>query len=503
MTVAEKVKSYAESFVRHEDDKIREKLGYAGPGDASKDDKATDFNREMKDRFDHYREGKDPLSYPVNEQHKYFEATVDSFNVSDHQSLQDRVDHAKEIADRDFKNLYKTVDKVEHNASLTYPEDVTKAMSKAGIKAQDTWRGDDGTIYFNFKNQKQLAEFNKAYNGDDQARQITGEDNLAYARQQRFNDKWVQDARAKLDEFKEDYSQTLTHSENDHQQAAHRMQETIIEANQYLLPGNKTNQELNYVAAVAPDDSRQASDRRQASHDTDENRIAAFNPDHRDEHENSDQKLAKYQEDIEEYADKISIAAAEAFKDKFQNFENLSDADQAAMHSLNAHLYDAAGATTAQYLEPRAEYLATKENGDELWANEIRAAEGKTVNQIAELSHAIEHGAQGSHYFYDPNNDGNRQLASLEWTDQPITDPAEIRSLNDAVHEIVENTGHDPFANRVQIELTGRLADRLNHQIETDDYDEAQITARALQYILPDRDRDGLPEADKEAPQNP
>lgn len=215
-------------------------------------DKLESFASEMEQsgsRFaEAFRGEKDLMEFPARERAEHIEARVEAYGSMDFKDGKERREYAADVAKHDFKHIYRELDKTEHNGSLAYPDDVRKAMKDAKIDDKDTWRGEDGTIYFNFKNQKQLADFNKAYGEPGKAKAITGEDNLAYARQQRDNSDWHENIRKKVDGCAQDYKNALIDSPNEPEKAVSDMQKAIEDAARYAGLSDKA--QASNIAAV-------------------------------------------------------------------------------------------------------------------------------------------------------------------------------------------------------------------------------------------------------------
>lgn len=467
-------------------------LDHSGSGDSSDDHQAADFHKEMKDAFKDYRESKSTLQYPTHQQLDYLNATVESFNKMDYDTDQSRKEHALEHAKKEFKSSYDYLDKVEHNGSLSYPEDVVKAMNRANIKPQDTWRGEDGTIYFNFKNERQLNDFNKAYKGDDKATWLTDAEDLKHARAQRnTDDEWVTDRKAKLDDFADQYAETLAHSANDQKQAATQMHEILLEAEEYMKPGSKAVEQNNHIAAFTPDYQEPEPTAEQNGF------IASF---HDSSYETQEEKFAKYSQRIEEFTEDASEAAVNAFHNRFPDTDHLPETDQDAMDKIRESLEHAARQSIETRLHQDAEHFSHKSAGDEEWSKNYIDLKNATTAQAEAIADAIEHGADHSRVNFHADDGATIEPAQLQWTDQPITDPADLRDIADYLAEVAENPMRyqRDHQNHLQYQVAADLGEQLAEHLNQGNHHEASTTARALQYILPNEDRDGLPQSTAE-----
>ena len=561
-------------------------------------DKLESFASEMEQsgtRFaEAFRGEKDLMEFPVRERAEHIEARVEAYGNMDFKDGKERREYAADVAKHDFKHIYRELDKTEHNGSLAYPDDVRKAMKDAKIDAKDTWRGEDGTIYFNFKNQKQLADFNKAYGEPGKAKAITGEDNLAYARQQRDNSDWHENIRKKVDGCAQDYKNALIDSPNEPEKAVSDMQKAIEDAARYAGLSDKaqasniaavhdqqeaggyqeSDKDKPLIGAVAFEagDQKQATgqedehdqdqatgkkaeadpavigaisfeacDQKQATGQEDEHDqvqaagekaeadpdqavigAISFEAEPKDAEYSDDDKRVQYRNEAIDDAQAIKEEAAGYFRDRFENID-MPEQEREAIEYLG-HRLETAAASDARETLLEASELRLQGQYDE-GEREYRITHRDEIDRLRDesiiIAEAVEYGSETRGLMHSPEGAGYLP-AAVEWTEDPPESLSDLQAIDHQVQEISSSLNSGIYAgergNALQARMFRDIGNELHQSLsnaehyassatplsaeQQADYQEyiqhARTTARALQYLAPDGQRDGIPERERE-----
>ena len=565
-------------------------------------DKLESFASEMEQsgtRFaEAFRGEKDLMEFPARERAEHIEARVEAYGSMDFKDGKERREYAADVAKHDFKHIYKELDKTEHNGSLAYPDDVRKAMKDAKIDAKDTWRGEDGTIYFNFKNQKQLADFNKAYGEPGKAKAITGEDNLAYARQQRDNSDWHDNIRKKVDGCAQDYKNALIDSPNEPEKAVSDMQKAIEDAARYA--GLSDQAQASNIAAVhdqeeagsyresdkdkpligaiafeagdkkqatgqeedsyqesdkekpligsiefEADDKRQAagqeaesdqvqatgekteSDQVQATGEKDEADpdqavigAISFEAEPKDAEYSDDERRVQYRNEAMDDAQAIKDEAAGYFRDRFEHID-MPEAEREAVDYLSHRLETAAASHARETLLEASDLKLKGEEGAKEYQQIGQDAAATFREETFAIAEAIESGNETRGLMHSPEGAGYLP-AAVEWTEDPPESLSDLQAVGHQVQEINSSLNSGIYAGERGNELQARMFRDIGNELrqslsnaehyansatplsaeQNADYQEyiqhARTAARALQYLAPDGQRDGIPERERE-----
>ena len=561
-------------------------------------DKLESFASEMEQsgsRFaEAFRGEKDLMEFPARERAEHIEARVEAYGNMDFKDGKERREYAADVAKHDFKHIYRELDKTEHNGSLAYPDDVRKAMKDAKIDAKDTWRGEDGTIYFNFKNQKQLADFNKAYGEPGKAKAITGEDNLAYARQQRDNSDWHENIRKKVDGCAQDYKNALIDSPNEPEKAVSDMQKAIEDAARYAGLSYKaqasniaavhdqqeagdyqeSDNDKPLIGAVAFESGDQkqatgqedehdqdqatgkraeadpavigaisfeASDKKQATGQEDEHDqvqatgekaeaepdqavigAISFEAEPQGAEYSDDEKRVQYRNEAIDDAQAIKEEAAGYFRDRFENID-MPEQEREAIEYLGHRLETAAASDARETLLEASELRVQGQyNEGEKEYNIIHQDEiDRLRSEGILIAEAIEYGSETRGLMHSPDGAGYIP-AAIEWTEDPPESLSDLQAIDHQIQEINSSLNSGIYAGERGNALPSRMFRDIGNELHQSlsnaehyansatplsaeqhtDYQEyirhARTTARALQYLAPDGQRDGIPERERE-----
>ena len=567
-------------------------------------DKLESFASEMEQsgtRFaEAFRGEKDLMEFPARERAEHIEARVEAYGSMDFKDGKERREYAADVAKHDFKHIYTELDKTEHNSSLAYPDDVRKAMKDAKIDAKDTWRGEDGTIYFNFKNQKQLADFNKAYGEPGKAKAITGEDNLAYARQQRDNSDWHDNIRKKVDSCTQDYKNALIDSPNEPEKAVSDMQKAIEDAARYaglsdqaqasniaavhdqeeagsyresdkdkpligaiaFAVGDKkqatgqeedsyqeSDMEKPLIGAIEfeADDKRQAagqeaeSDKVQAAgqeaetdqiqatgekaeSEPDQAVIGAISYEAEPSAEHSEEsKRLQYRNEAMDHAQAITDEASGFFRNRFEQFD-MPEADREAVELLSHKLETATASDARETLLEASELRVQGQfnEGDREYNITHREEIERLREESVVIAGAVEYGNETRGLMHSPEGMAGYIPATIEWTEDPPETLADLQAIDHQVQEINSTLNSSIYAggrgNELQARMFRDIGSELHESLgnaeyyansatplsaeQNADYQEyiqhARTAARALQYLAPDGQREGIPERERE-----
>lgn len=522
-------------------------------------DKLESFASEMEQsgtRFaEAFRGEKDLMEFPARERAEHIEARVEAYGNMDFKDGKERREYAADVAKHDFKHIYKELDKTEHNSSLAYPDDVRKAMKDAKIDAKDTWRGEDGTIYFNFKNQKQLADFNKAYGEPGKAKAITGEDNLAYARQQRDNNDWQENIRKKVDGCAQDYKNALIDSPNEPEKAVSDMQKAIEDAARYA--GLSDQAQASNIAAVHDQEEAgsykesdkdkpligaiafEAGDKKQATGQEDEtDQVQAtgekaeadpdqavigaisFEAEPKDAEYSDDERRVQYRNEAIDDAQAIKEEAAGYFSDHFEHID-MPEAEREAVDYLGHRLETAAASHARETLLEASDLKLKGEEGAKEYQQIGQDAAATFREETFAIAEAIESGNETRGLMHSPEGAGYLP-AAVEWTEDPPESLSDLQAVDHQVQEINSSLNSGIYAGERGNELQARMFRDIGNELrqslsnaehyansatplsaeQNADYQEyiqhARTAARALQYLAPDGQRDGIPERERE-----
>ena len=454
---------------------------------SDKDD--TGFKQKIADDF---RNDKNIMEYSKEERSEYVKTYIEAFNDMDHPNFRSRTEAAKDLSQNTFKHFYDEAEKVEADNSERIPKNVRKSLEKEGITDYKL-NEKTGNIEFDFKDLDQLKRISKKT-----GRQINV------------------------------IQKEADHGVTDSTQAKSEPPEKPAEAAEQFKPEQHT------AYLTEEQDNTKSDDERRR-----ELKIAQGK--FRDgliwSKQNEDKAIGRMESALEQGTQFVEMPAEELTKQN--DFENVSkleeeDAEHRIDENINANwqqVYDAI-ADNDDFSDP--DKRALRVAGDalrEAYQEDLSARYDESVEKgEADIYQSAHKGmTDASEHLADAisNNHSVSDLASADDADKAefANDPPEtlddMSQVHDRASQYLQNADNDPTSTNMQDEairkLVGQLEEGLDdlrqHQeaeMAGDDYDgpdyqtlqqDTQDRARALQYMMADRQQAQPDTAEAEAEQ--